>query len=138
MSKLAFLPHGLLALLLLALTAPRTSGAESADWPEADGSRFSGKPAGIFGSLALFRTKGKLLKRVPLRVLSPEDCQRFYRAIAGRPDRAARWIDAQSPATSQLIGNTQRVEYQYRKLVPADLSALPEPELLIERNLIVA
>jgi hypothetical protein len=131
MSKPAFLPHGLLVLLLLVLAVPRTSGAESADWPDADGSRFSGKPAGTFGSLALFRTKEKLLKRVPLRVLSPEDCQRFYRAIAERPDRAARWIDAKSPATGQLIGNTLRVEYQYRKLVPADLSILPEPELLI-------
>ncbi len=131
MSNLTVLSRHLLILLLLLLIAPHIAWAESADWPDADGTRFSGKPVGVFGSLALFHTSAPVLKRVPLRVLSPEDCRRFYRASADRPDRADRWIDAKSLATQDLVDSTLRLDYQYRKLVPADLSLVPEPELLI-------
>jgi hypothetical protein len=117
-------------LLCLCIATTRVFGAESSDWPDASGARFRGEPAAVYGPLALFRTKERLLKRVPLRALSPEECQRFYQAIARRPARAERWADAKSEATGQLIGNTLQFESKQRKLLPADLASLPEPELL--------
>ncbi|HWA27083.1 MAG TPA: hypothetical protein VG734_15605 [Lacunisphaera sp.] len=101
------------------------------DWPDADGKRFAGEPAALFGSLALFRTNEPQLKRVPLRALSPEECQRFHEALGGHSPRAPAWNLAQGLATRELPGAVQRLDYQYRRLVPADLSGLPEPELLV-------
>ena len=104
--------------------------AGTADWPDANGARFRGEPVSVFGPFALFRIKETVLKRVPLRALSPEDCQRFYRIVAKQPVRAARWSDARSEATQEMIGNTLQFDFQKRTLVPSDLTKLPEPELL--------
>lgn len=123
-----------LLCLCVFVTGVRVTAAESGDWRDGNGARFRGEPASIFGPLALFRTKEKLLKRVPLRALSPEECQRFHRAVANQPARAARWADAQAKSTREMIDNTLRVDFSdpsKRKLVPADLVSLPEPELLV-------
>jgi hypothetical protein len=120
-----------LSLFCLFVASPRMKAAGSSDWPDGNGARFRGEPASIFGPLALFRTKESVVKRVPLRALSVEECQRFYNAIADRPERAARWVDARSTATRELIGNTLQLDFAQRKLVPADLATLTEPELLV-------
>ncbi len=120
-----------LGLLLAFLSLGSLLRGVTTDWPDADGTRFPGEPAAIFGSLALFRTADPVLKRVPLRALSAEECQRFHQALAQRPVRAARWTEAQSPATRELSGALKRLEYQYRRMIPADLSDRPEPELLV-------
>jgi hypothetical protein len=120
-----------LVLLCVLVSGVSAFAADTADWPDGNGGRFKGEPASVLGPFALFRTKEKVVRRVPLRALSAEDCQRFYRAVAGRPARAERWADAKSEATRQLVGNVLRFESQGRKLVPADLTVLPEPELLV-------
>jgi len=122
---------GFLFLLAVLGAATRSPAAPAADWPDADGTRFNGRPAALFGALALFRTDEPVLKQVPLRALSPEECVRFHEALAARPPRAARWTDARAAATRELAGRLQRLDYQYRRLVPADLGDRPEPELLI-------
>lgn len=118
----------LLSLLLAGLTA---LAADATDWPDAAGGRFRGEPASVLGPLALFRTKETVLKRVPLEVFSAEECQRFHRAIAQRPARAGRWADARGAATRELVDHTLQLDFSQRKLRPADLAALPEPELLV-------
>jgi hypothetical protein len=120
-----------LFFLLIGGSAAISGRGESADWPDADGGRFTGEPAAVFGSLALFRTGDPVLRRVPLRALSPEECRRFHTALADRPPRAERWPEARSRATRELVGDLKRLDPQYRRMVPADLSALPEPELLV-------
>jgi hypothetical protein len=121
----------LLSLFGLLVIGPRLIAGAVAEWPDGNGARFRGEPVSVLGPLALFRTKERVVKRVPLRVLSVEECQRFYRAIADRPERAARWAEARSAATHQMIDNTLQLDFAQRKLVPADLAALPEPELLV-------
>ncbi len=120
-----------LSLFSLLFAGPRMMAAESSDWPDGSGARFRGEPASVFGPLALFRTKEKVVKRVPLRALTVEECQRFHRAIAGRPERAARWSDAKGAATREMIDNTLQLDFAQHKLLPADLSKLREPELLV-------
>lgn len=114
----------------LFIACVRVSAAESGDWPDAAGVRFRGEPASIFGPYALFRTKETVLKRVPLRLLSAEECQRFYRAVASLPPRSPRWSDASGECTREMIDNTLQFDFKTRKLVPANLATLPEPELL--------
>ena len=120
-----------LVSLCLCVAGLRAFAADPADWPDGTGERFRGEPASVFGPLALFRTKDAVLKRVPFRVLSPEDCQRFYRGIADRPARAAHWSDAQSKATRELVGTTKQLNFTTRTLVSAQLAAPREPELLV-------
>lgn len=122
-------PRVLLPLLLSILLA--TARAVPSDWPDADGTRFQGEPAAIFGSLALFRTADPALKRVPLRALSEDDCRRLHQALAARPPRATTWSAAQGAATRELVGAVNRLDYQYRRMVPAVVDNRPEPELLV-------
>ncbi len=117
--------------LCLLVTGLRALAADAGDWPDGAGARFRGEPASVFGPLALFRTKEAVLKRVPLRALSPEDCQRFHRAIADQPARAAQWSDARGKATRELVGTTKQLDFTSRMLVPAKLAAQREPELLV-------
>ncbi|MDQ5977874.1 MAG: hypothetical protein QG602_846, partial [Verrucomicrobiota bacterium] len=121
-------PRTLLVLLILGVCARLHA---TSDWPDADGARFQGEPAALFGSLALFRTADPVLKRVPLRALSAEDCRRFHQALSSRPARAVRWTEAQGAVTRELNGSLKRLEYQYRRMILADLASRPEPELLV-------
>lgn len=122
-------PRVLLPLLLSLLLA--TARAAPSEWPDADGTRFQGEPAGILGSLALFRTTEPVLKRVPLRALSEDDCRRLHAALAARPPRAPNWSAAQGAASRELVGAVKRLDYQYRRMVPAEIGNRPEPELLV-------
>ncbi len=124
------MPRSLLLATLLTASLV-VAHAAPGEWTDADGHRFTGEPIEVFGSLALFRTSEPLVRRVPLRALSEEDCLRFYHALAEFPARAGRWPAAHRPVTRELLGRTLRLEYQYRKLIPADLAALPEPEVIV-------
>ena len=77
----------------------------------------------------LFRTGATASKFLHARMLSPDDCARFYAATASRPPRAARWSEAKGQATSEFVGRLLRVDNQGLK--PPDLTALPEPEFLV-------
>ncbi|MCX6955165.1 MAG: hypothetical protein NTV51_23680 [Verrucomicrobia bacterium] len=108
-----------------------SAGADSpmTEWKDPKGAVFRGEPAEALGPLALFRTGGTSSKFMPMRVLSPEDCVRFYQAVAGRPARAAKWSEAQGRATAEFVGRLVRSDGG--KLKPVDLTGLPEPELLL-------
>lgn len=117
-----------LGLLLLAAACLRGAPASS-EWKDAKGASFRGEPVEALGPLAMFRTGATSSKFLPLRGFSPEDCARFYQAIAARPPRAARWADAKGEASSEFVGRLQRSERG--QLHPFDFTAVPEPELLI-------
>lgn len=118
-------------VFLLCLALVRLAGAEAPamEWKDPKGATFRGEPVETLGPLVLFRTGATTSKFMPMRGLPPEDCVRFFQATAGRPARAAKWSEAQGRATSEFIGRLMRVENG--KLKPVDLTALPEPELLI-------
>jgi len=99
------------------------------EWRDAKGAPFRGEPVEAMGPLALFRTGATSSKFVPMPALTSDECVRFHRAIANRPARAARWSEAKGKATSEFVGRLLRVEN--RELQPVDLTALPEPELLL-------
>ncbi len=114
---------------ILVSFSPLPLSAKPSAWQDLAGAKFRGEPVEVLGPLALFKTSSTSGRRVLMRGLAPEDILRFHREIASRPARAARWADAKGAATSDLIGHVLRVENQ--ELVPADLSSLPEPELLL-------
>ncbi|MGC4075382.1 MAG: hypothetical protein QM760_23355 [Nibricoccus sp.] len=120
---LTFLALGFLAL------APLHLPAKPSEWQDMSGAKFRGEPTEIIGPFALFKTSLTTGRRVQLRGLSPDDTLRLYREIAKHPARAQRWSEAKSAATSDLLGNVLSVKN--KTLVPADLTAIPEPELLI-------
>ena len=117
--------------VILAFSLAGIARAAPTEWTDADGQRFTGEPIEVFGSIALFRTDQPLVRRVPLLNLSDEDCRRFHQAMTGPPARATRWTEAQGLATRELPGAVRRLDYQYRKLVPADLGTIPEPQVLL-------
>ncbi|WP_414662322.1 PA14 domain-containing protein [Horticoccus sp. 23ND18S-11] len=117
------------AVLLLTLGGAGVAAAATAEWKDTKGGTFRGEPVEALGPLAVFRTGGTTSKFLPMRALSPEDCVRFHAATAGRPPRAERWSEAQGEATRELVGRLLRTDN--RQAGPVDLSALPEPELLI-------
>ena len=91
---------------------------------------FSGEPAGLVGPLALFRIAEGRGRRLPLDQIRPEDAYRYDQGLRALPPRAAKWSDAQARVTKQLVGNVMRLQENDR-LRPYDLSAIPEPELLV-------
>ncbi len=117
--------------VVLLLTGPIVAAADPAmtEWKDHKGATFKGEPVEALGPLVLFRTGGSTSKFLPMRVLPPEDCVRFYQATAGRPPRAQKWSEAQGKASSEFIGRLMRAEGG--KLKPVDLAKLPEPELFI-------
>lgn len=108
---------------------PFTAAAGTEEWNDTQGNRFRGEPAEELGPLALFRTPHMAGRRLPFHVLSPEDCVRFSAELRTHPPRAADWAHANGLLSRELVGNLLRVEND--QLVPADLSARPEPEFLI-------
>src|SRR5689334_3924888 len=101
-----------LACLVLACVSVSLLRAASSEWIETDGTRFKGEPAALFGSLALFRTGDSVLRRVPLRNLSDDDCRRFHQAISAKPARAATWAAATGRATAELPGSVYKLDMQ--------------------------
>ena len=109
--------------------SPLSLSAKPSAWQDLAGTKFRGEPVEVLGPFALFKTSLTSGRRVFLRGLAPEDILRFHAEIAKRPARATRWSEAKGVATSDLIGHVLKVENQ--TLVPADLSDVPEPELLL-------
>lgn len=117
------------ALLALALLAPASLHAKMSNWKDVQGASFKGEPTDLLGPFAIFRTGNGGGRRVLLRAFSPEDCRRIEAEIAARPARADRFAEARGYATGALVGGVQQV--RNRKLEPADLATVPEPELLL-------
>ena len=114
---------------LVVLGQAVAADAPVSEWKDPSGKTFRGEPVEALGPLVLFRTGGTTSKFMPMRVLPPEDCVRFFQAVEGRPARAAKWSEAQGKASSEFIGRLMRVEGGALK--PVDLTKLPEPELFI-------
>ena len=123
------IPRLAVVVLCLAVSVARGADPTLTEWKDPKGSTFKGEPIEVLGPLALWRTGATSSKFLPLHFLAPEDCLRFYQAIAGRPARAERWSDAKGRATSEFVGRLQRMDGG--KLRPAELAGMPEPELLI-------
>lgn len=117
-----------LAVLLTGGLALPAVGRTST-WTDNQGTSFRAEPVEILGPFALFTTGPTAGRRTLLRGLAPEECQRFYRETADRPPRADSWTKARGLITADLAGRLQRVSQ--RQLVPADLNALPEPEVVV-------
>jgi hypothetical protein len=115
--------------ILSVLNIPTPAAAKSSEWTDIQGEKFKGEPSEALGSLAVFKVGSSGKRLVPLHGLSVETCQRFFREAAARPARADRWSDAKSLVTEDFVKNVFRVEKD--QLVPADLDALPEPEILL-------
>ncbi|MSU49064.1 MAG: hypothetical protein EXS37_08280, partial [Opitutus sp.] len=124
------LPRGpeFLLIFLTTLGCVRAAPAAS-EWKDHKGATFRGEPVEALGPLALFRIGSNSSRFLPMRIFSPEDCVRFYQAIAGRPARADRWSDAKGQASGELIGRLQIAERG--QLQAFNFTAVPEPELLI-------
>ena len=103
--------------------------AKTSEWQDLQGTHFRGTPIEVLGPFALFKTSGGSGRRMLLRGMSAEDCLRFYEETASRPPRAARWADAKGEATSEVIGRS--LQMRGREIVPADLTRLPEPQVLL-------
>lgn len=117
-------------LALVFLLAPLTSlQAKMSTWKDVQGASFKGEPTGILGPFAVFRTGSGSGRRVLLRAFTPEDCRRIHAEIAALPPRADSFAQAKGYATSDLVGHVGRI--RNKELAPADLSAQPEPELLL-------
>ncbi len=124
------LPRWICAGLALAsglLLSPQPAFAKSS-WSDGKGGTFSGTPVQVLGPFALFTGSGNG-RRVLLRTLSDDECRRFYTELAARPPRAKSLAEAKGDSTVDLVGRVLRVEGG--KLVPADLTREPEPELLL-------
>ncbi len=121
---ITFAAAGAVAAALLPPAAAKTE-----KWTDLEGNRFRGEPAEIIGPCALFRTSPRSGRRVPLHLLSPEDCVRFHEAVQTRPARAADWSQATTGLPQELLGGVERVKDG--RIVPADLKGRPEPEFLI-------
>jgi hypothetical protein len=96
--------------------------ARSSEWKDAKGNLFEADPVEVIGPIAFF-SNGTLL---PLSLLSPEDCIRFFQGMKGPPVRAAEWSQGKSPITEDLIGRS--LKYDGDHLVADDLKGRPEPE----------
>ncbi len=124
-------PRRLVSLCIVACVCFATGPAAQAKmstWKDVQGGTLKGEPTEILGPYVIFRTSGGG-KRVLLRAFSREDCLRIHAEIAARPAKAARFADAKAYATGGLVGRVQQVVD--RNLVDADLTAKPEPDLLL-------
>jgi hypothetical protein len=119
---------GILALAAW-MTVSIPAFAKTSSWPDAQGASFRGEPVEILGPFVLFRTGGNNGRRLLLRGFSPEDCRRIEAEIALRPPRASTLAEAKGDATSELVGNV--LQLRGKTLVPADLSHLVEPALVL-------
>lgn len=103
--------------------------AASSTWTDTQGTTFKGEPRGTYGPYALFKTGVGKGRRVLFRMLSPEDCVRFYKETAGKYQRADDWSKGKSWVTYDLPGCVRVLKNDV--LVPADLKGKPEPELYV-------
>ncbi len=102
-----------------------SASAKSEHWKNAKGESFEAAPSDILGPWALF-DDGTLL---PLNLLTPEDCVRFYRGLKDVPPRAADWKNAQSKVSAELYGRL--LHYNGNSLEGDNEEGRPEPEFYI-------
>lgn len=124
--KLSLLPIPVMVWLAFQASV---ATAQAADWRDRNGTKIKGQPVEVMGPFALFRDSAVRGNRVLLRGLAPEDCVRFYRETAERAELGPSLAAATGAITRRLSGGVQRVRGE--ELVPADLSAQAEPELLV-------
>lgn len=104
--------------------------AKNEDWSDGQGGKFRGEASSVLGPFAFIRTSETTARRLPLHVLSPEECVRLFETLATQKPRSTDWGQGATGAlTAELRGHVQRVESG--KLVPEDLKGKPEPEFLI-------
>ncbi len=103
--------------------------AAAPEWKDHQGAAFRGEPVEAMGPLLMFRTGATSSRFLPMRTFAPEECVRFFQAIAARPERAATWSEAQGAATSELAGRLLRADRG--QLEKFDAAKVPEPELLM-------
>lgn len=118
---------GLVLAAVMVAVAP--AAAKRPEWQDVAGNEIKGKPVEVLGPFALFKSGARAGQRVLLRGLAPEDAARLGAEMAERPARAASWADAAGDVTAELPNRVMRVEQD--KLVLADLTAVPEPEVLV-------
>lgn len=106
------------------------ASARMTNWKPTQGERFRGEPAAIMGPLAIFKTGKVTSSRLPLNLLSPADCVRFYNELNEVvPQRADDWADATSRITREMFGATLKLEDGH--LNEVSLHERPEPEYVI-------
>ena len=113
----------------LALSSALLAPAAIEEWKDPQGNVFKAEPAEVLGPFALFRTPTGAGRRLPWRALSAADCVRFEAQAGSKPEPADRWIDANGELTGRLRGYLN--QYESLTLINADLTAVPEPHLLI-------
>ena len=119
---------GSVVLAVLAMGwAPGSAKSEA--WKDSEGNRFRGEPAEVIGPFALFSTSSTSGRRVPLHLLAPADCVRFWEQVRTKPARASDWAEAGGAVSRELLGRVLRVANG--RLIPADLKGRPEPECFI-------
>ena len=124
--------HLFVHCLLLTLSgAGLNLAAKSSEWKDVQGTSFKGEPVEVIGPFAIFRTSTGSGQRMLLRGMPAEECLRFFNEISRRPALAEQCSAAKGAATNELIGRTLRFRYEDKKLIPADLSLIPEPQLLL-------
>ncbi len=122
-----FLASGVVAAILAVGWSP--ASAKSETWKDSEGNRFRGEPAEVMGPFALFSTGSTSGRRIAFRLLTPEDCVRFYEEVRSKPARMSDWADARSPISRELFGRVLRVANG--RLADAGLRGRPEPECFI-------
>jgi hypothetical protein len=113
---------GIGGLLAAACLGVAPANAKTDEWKDVKGNAFEAEPAALLGPIALF-SNGTM---VPLSVLTPEDCVRFYNGMKSVPPRAAEWRLGKSKITEDLVGRL--MNYDGDRLVADDLKGRPEPD----------
>lgn len=103
--------------------------AKNSSWKDAQGASFRGDPREVLGPWAMFKTGPTSGRKVFLHNFSPADSLRFYEEISSRPALAKNWAEAKGMATQNMVGHV--LQLKGKDLVPADLAAMPEPQLLL-------
>src|SRR6185295_1056162 len=117
--------------LFLSTLADGHAASSGPEWRDTKGTTFRGEPVEALGPLLLFRADAVSTRFLPMHVFSPEDCVRFFQAVASRPARAARWSEAKGDASREFIGALEWFNPWRGSSQPFDSASVPEPELLI-------
>lgn len=106
-----------------------TLSAKKPAWEDVGGNAIKGEPVEVLGPYALFSSGSRASQRVLLRGLAPKDCARLAAEMGKLAPRATNWAEAKGRVTGELPGRVMRVVDG--KLETADLSGVPEPEVLV-------
>jgi hypothetical protein len=115
------------SLFTLALAAPNSWGRAD-EWTDTQGAKFRGEPMELAEPYAFFRSDNRC-KMVPLTLLTPDDCFRFYEAVEKRGGPAPSWAHATGRFTAE-VGGTLLVP-EGDSFVPMDITNRPEPEFMV-------